>query len=118
MQPEELKALTKESYEEGYKELVRLLNLEFKKAATSGKFMITITIPPLFKKDIIPQLEEVGYKVEESPCFSLNKIRMSIISTLKQEEPILVTAKELRRIVAIENDRDYYEFLKDANNIL
>ena len=49
MQPEELKALTKESYEEGYKELVRLLNLEFKKAATSGKFMITITIPPLFK---------------------------------------------------------------------
>ena len=33
MQPEELKALTKESYEEGYKELVRLLNLEFKKAA-------------------------------------------------------------------------------------
>ena len=58
MQPEELKALTKESYEEGYKELVRLLNLEFKKAATSGKFMITITIPPLFKKDIIPQLED------------------------------------------------------------
>lgn len=43
---------------------------------------------------------------------------MSIISTLEQEEPILVTAKELRRIVAIENDRDYYEFLKDANNIL
>lgn len=40
---------------------------------------------------------------------------MSIISTLEQEEPILVTAKELRRIVAIENDRDYYEFLKDAN---
>ena len=37
---------------------------------------------------------------------------MSIISTLEQEEPILVTAKELRRIVAIENDRDYYEFLK------
>lgn len=27
---------------------------------------------------------------------------MSIISTLEQEEPILVTAKELRRIVAIE----------------
>lgn len=46
MQPEELKALTKESYEEGYKELVRLLNLEFKKAATSGNSMITITIPP------------------------------------------------------------------------
>lgn len=43
---------------------------------------------------------------------------MSIISTLEQEEPILVTAKKLRRIVAIENDRDYYEFLKDANNIL
>lgn len=43
---------------------------------------------------------------------------MSIISRLEQEEPILVTAKELRRIVAIENDRDYYEFLKDANNIL
>jgi hypothetical protein len=74
MQPEELKALTKESYEEGYKELVRLLNLEFKKAATSGKFMITITIPPLFKKDIIPQLEEMGYKVEESACFSLFEI--------------------------------------------
>lgn len=74
MQPEELKALTKESYEEGYKELVRLLNLEFKKAATSGKFMITITIPPLFKKDIISQLEEMGYKVEESPCFSLFEI--------------------------------------------
>ena len=29
---------------------------------------------------------------------------MSIISTLEQEEPILVTAKELRRIVAIENN--------------
>lgn len=36
--------------------------------------MITITIPPLFKKDIIPQLEEMGYKVEESPCFSLFEI--------------------------------------------
>ena len=74
MQPEELKALTKESYEEGYKELVRLLNLEFKKAATSGNSMITITIPPLFRKDIIPQLEEMGYEVEESPCFSLFEI--------------------------------------------
>lgn len=74
MQPEELKVLTKESYEEGYKELVRLLNLEFKKAATSGNSMITITIPPLFRKDIIPQLEEMGYKVEESPCFSLFEI--------------------------------------------
>lgn len=38
MQPEELKALTKEAYEEGYKELVRLLNLEFKRAATSGNY--------------------------------------------------------------------------------
>ena len=47
MQPEELKALTKESYEEGYKELVRLLNLEFKKAATSGNSMITIKINSL-----------------------------------------------------------------------
>ena len=70
MSPKELKVLTKESYEEGYKELVRLLNLEFKKAATSGNF----TIPPLFRKDIIPQLEEMGYKVEESPCFSLFEI--------------------------------------------
>lgn len=43
---------------------------------------------------------------------------MSIISTLEQEEPILITAKELRRIVTIENDRDYYEFLKDANDVL
>lgn len=73
MQPEELKALTKESYEEGYKELVRLLNLEFKKAATSGKFMITITIPPLFKKDIIPQLEEMGYKVGEMVSYDANE---------------------------------------------
>lgn len=38
MQPEELKALTKESYEEGYKELVRLLNLEFKKGGDFRKF--------------------------------------------------------------------------------
>lgn len=74
MQPEELKALTKEAYEEGYKELVRLLNLEFKRAATLGNSMISFTIPPLFRKDIISQLEEMGYKVEESPCFSLFEI--------------------------------------------
>ena len=74
MSPKELKVLTKESYEEGYKELVRLLNLEFKKAATSGNSMIAFTIPPLFRKDIIPQLEEMGYKVEESPCFSMFEI--------------------------------------------
>lgn len=43
---------------------------------------------------------------------------MSIISTLEQEEPILVTAKELKRIVAIENDRDYYHFLRNANEAL
>lgn len=74
MQPEELKALTKESYEEGYKELVRLLNLEFKKAATSGNSMITITIPPLFRKDIIPQLEEMGYEVKYTHRFSMFEI--------------------------------------------
>ena len=43
---------------------------------------------------------------------------MSIISTLEQEEPILVTAKKLRRIVSIENDKDYYDFLKEANDTL
>ena len=43
---------------------------------------------------------------------------MSIISTLEREEPNLITAKELRKIVTIENDRDYYEFLKDANDVL
>lgn len=74
MQPEELKALTKKSYEEGYKELVRLLNLEFKKAATSGNSMITITIPPLFRKDIIPQLEEMGYEVKYAHRFSMFEI--------------------------------------------
>lgn len=34
------------------------------------------------------------------------------------KEPNLITAKELRRIVAIENDRDYYDFLKEANDTL
>ena len=43
---------------------------------------------------------------------------MSIISTREPEEPILVTAKELRRIVSIENDKDYYDFLKEANDTL
>lgn len=43
---------------------------------------------------------------------------MSIISTLEREEPILVTAKELRKIVTIENDKDYYEFLRNANEVL
>ena len=43
---------------------------------------------------------------------------MSIISTLEQEEPILVTAKKLRRIVSIENDKGYYDFLKEANDTL
>lgn len=43
---------------------------------------------------------------------------MSIISTLEREELNLVTAKELRKIVAIENDKDYYEFLKVANETL
>lgn len=71
MSPKELKVLT---YEEGYKELVRLLNLEFKKAATSGKSMITFTIPPLFKKDIIPQLKEMGYTVRDIYSFSLFEI--------------------------------------------
>lgn len=74
MQPEELKALTKESYEEGYKELVRLLNLEFKKAASRGNSLISFTIPSLFRKDIIPQLEEMGYKVKDTHCFSIVEI--------------------------------------------
>lgn len=44
---------------------------------------------------------------------------MSIISTLEREEPnLVVTAKELRRIVSIENDKDYYDFLKEANDTL
>jgi hypothetical protein len=43
---------------------------------------------------------------------------MSIISTLEQEEPILVTAKELRKIATIENDKDYYHFLRNANEAL
>lgn len=43
---------------------------------------------------------------------------MSIISTLEEEKSNLVTAKELRKIVAIENDKDYYEFLKVANETL
>lgn len=43
---------------------------------------------------------------------------MSIISTLEQEEPILITAKELRKIVTIENDKDYYHFLRNANEAL
>jgi hypothetical protein len=43
---------------------------------------------------------------------------MSIISTLEREEPNLVTAKELRKIVTIENDKDYYEFLRNANEAL
>lgn len=43
---------------------------------------------------------------------------MSIISTREPEEPILVTAKKLRRIVSIENDKDYYDFLKEANDTL
>ena len=43
---------------------------------------------------------------------------MSIISTLEEEKSNLVTAKELRKKVAIENDKDYYEFLKVANETL
>lgn len=43
---------------------------------------------------------------------------MSIISTLEQEEPNLITAKELRKIVTIENDKDYYHFLRNANEAL
>ena len=43
---------------------------------------------------------------------------MSIISTLEREEPNLVTAKQLRRIVAVKKDEDYYEFLKEANDTL
>lgn len=43
---------------------------------------------------------------------------MTIVSTLEQEEPNLVTAKQLRKIVTIENDKDYYEFLKEANDTL
>ena len=43
---------------------------------------------------------------------------MSIISTLEREEPNLITAKELRKIVTIENDKDYYHFLRNANEAL